>query len=173
MSTPKSEAFFSSSSRPSGFRDKGSSASRLTLFAFAILAEDGLFPGSDFPKRPSEDAVLQTGLLSRRATGKTRQNQTGTFEKASRGGYSERVGSPDRGDHRAQSQTRYRPDYRVGKRQSCPRRRGHHEHAQRACRHRYRLLYPARGAAVPSVSRVAFLWNPDNASHAPHLKELQ
>jgi putative ABC transport system substrate-binding protein len=27
--------------------------------------------------------------------------------------------------------------------------------------------------AVPSVSRVAFLWNPDNASHAPHLKELQ
>jgi hypothetical protein len=32
MSTPKSEAFFSSSSRPSGFRDrsKGSSASRLT-----------------------------------------------------------------------------------------------------------------------------------------------
>ena len=28
---------------------------------------------------------------------------TGTFEKPSRGGYSERVGSPDRGDHRAQS----------------------------------------------------------------------
>jgi putative tryptophan/tyrosine transport system substrate-binding protein len=27
--------------------------------------------------------------------------------------------------------------------------------------------------AVPTVSRVAFLWNPDNASHPPHLKELQ
>jgi putative ABC transport system substrate-binding protein len=27
--------------------------------------------------------------------------------------------------------------------------------------------------AVPTVSRVAFLWNPDNASNAPHLKELQ
>jgi putative ABC transport system substrate-binding protein len=26
---------------------------------------------------------------------------------------------------------------------------------------------------VPTVSRVAFLWNPDNASHAPHLGELQ
>ena len=78
---------------------------------------------------------------------------TGTFEKPSRGGYSERVGSPDRGDHRAQSQTRYRPDDRVGKRQSCPRRRGHHEHAQRACRHRYRLLYPARGAACSRNGR--------------------
>ena len=27
--------------------------------------------------------------------------------------------------------------------------------------------------AVPAVSRVALLWNPDNASHPPHLKELQ
>jgi putative ABC transport system substrate-binding protein len=26
---------------------------------------------------------------------------------------------------------------------------------------------------LPFVSRVAFLWNPDNASHAPHLEELQ
>ena len=26
---------------------------------------------------------------------------------------------------------------------------------------------------VPFVSRVAFLWNPDNASHTPHLEELQ
>ena len=27
--------------------------------------------------------------------------------------------------------------------------------------------------AVPTVSRVALLWNPDNASYPPHLKELQ
>jgi putative tryptophan/tyrosine transport system substrate-binding protein len=26
---------------------------------------------------------------------------------------------------------------------------------------------------IPVVSRVAFLWNPDNASHTPHLEELQ
>src|SRR6516165_2248476 len=47
---------------------------------------------------------------------KTRQNQPGTFEKASRGAYSERVSGPDRSDHWAQSQARHQPDDRMGKR---------------------------------------------------------
>src|SRR5689334_8250950 len=109
MSTLKSEAFFLSGSRPSGFRGESKGIGEyVDLFAFAILGKLAYFPGAVFlsnrARTPSsKQAVIMWGDR------KNQQNQPGTFEKASRGGYSERVSSPDRGDHRAQSQTRDRP----------------------------------------------------------------